>query len=54
MWTTDKDGILLALLAAEILDAPQAFYANIHTVDFPPGAIRGQLEPGTIFDLELS
>lgn len=41
-------------LAAEILDAPQAFYANIHTVDFPPGAIRGQLEPGTIFDLELS
>ncbi|MEM6782512.1 MAG: CHRD domain-containing protein, partial [Bacteroidota bacterium] len=28
---------------AEILDDPAAFYVNIHTADFPPGAIRGQL-----------
>lgn len=41
-------------LVAEILDAPQAFYANIHTTDFAGGAIRGQLEASTIFDLTLS
>ena len=41
-------------LVAEILDAPQAFYANIHTADFGAGAIRGQLAAATIFDLELS
>ena len=41
-------------LVAEILDAPQAFYANVHTADFAAGAIRGQLEAATIFDLELS
>ncbi len=41
-------------LANEVIDAPQAFYANIHTVDHPNGAIRGQLEPSSIFDLTLS
>ena len=41
-------------LVAEVLDAPQAFYANIHTADFAGGAIRGQLEASTIFDLTLS
>lgn len=41
-------------LVAEILDAPQAFYANVHTAEFAGGAIRGQLEAATIFDLELS
>ncbi|MDE0805268.1 MAG: CHRD domain-containing protein, partial [Acidimicrobiales bacterium] len=41
-------------LVAEVLDAPDAFYANIHTADFAAGAIRGQLEASTIFDLTLS
>ena len=41
-------------LVAEVIDAPQAFYANIHTADFSGGAIRGQLEPSSIFDLTLS
>ncbi len=41
-------------LVAEVLDAPDAFYANIHTTDFGGGAIRGQLQPSTIFDLTLS
>lgn len=40
-------------LAAEIVDAPQAFYANVHTIDHPGGAIRGQLEPSSLFDLTL-
>lgn len=33
---------------------PAAFYANIHTSNFGGGAIRGQLEQATIFDLTLS
>lgn len=41
-------------LIAEIIDAPDAFYANIHTADFGGGAIRGQLEAASIFDLTLS
>lgn len=41
-------------LVAEILDAPEAFYANVHTGDYAGGAIRGQLEASTIFDLTLS
>jgi CHRD domain-containing protein len=31
-------------LAAEIKDHPERFYANVHTTDFPGGAIRGQLD----------
>ena len=30
-------------LLREILVSPQAFYVNVHTVDFPAGAVRGQL-----------
>ncbi len=41
-------------LVAEIVDAPDAFYANVHTADFGGGAVRGQLESSTIFDLVLS
>ena len=31
-------------LIKKIIKAPERFYVNIHTVDFPDGAIRGQLE----------
>lgn len=34
--------------------APSNFYANVHTTTFADGAVRGQLEQATIFDLELS
>lgn len=37
-----------------LLGDATSFYANIHTDDFPDGAIRGQLEEASIFDLTLS
>ncbi|HJP72111.1 MAG TPA: CHRD domain-containing protein [Candidatus Limnocylindria bacterium] len=30
-----------------VLDNPAGFYVNLHTADFPAGAIRGQLEGST-------
>jgi CHRD domain len=30
-------------LIREILDKPRRFYVNVHTGDFPGGAVRGQL-----------
>ena len=30
-------------LAQAIIDSPQSYYVNVHTDDFQPGAIRGQL-----------
>lgn len=30
-------------LIRNILLTPEAYYVNVHTTDFPPGAIRGQL-----------
>ncbi|MDQ6616727.1 MAG: CHRD domain-containing protein [Actinomycetota bacterium] len=32
-------------LVQSIIDNPGGFYTNIHTSDFPAGAIRGQLSP---------
>jgi hypothetical protein len=31
-------------LLHEILTSPASFYVNVHTADFPPGAVRGQLD----------
>ena len=36
-----KDGVSLQLLQ-DILQSPESFYVNVHTTDFPAGAIRGQ------------
>ncbi len=32
-------------LVKKIASSPEKFYVNIHTVDYPDGAVRGQLEP---------
>ncbi len=37
-------GSILPALAADICARPQNYYVNFHTVVFPGGAIRGQLE----------
>jgi hypothetical protein len=37
---------LTATLANEILADPAGFYVNVHNVDFPGGALRGQLAKG--------
>jgi hypothetical protein len=34
-----------AKLVKKIAKAPEKFYVNLHTFDYPDGAIRGQLEP---------
>jgi CHRD domain len=34
-----------AALAADIQAHPRAYYANVHTGEFPMGAVRGQLKP---------
>ena len=31
-------------LAQELIRDPGAFYVNVHNAEFPPGAVRGQLE----------
>lgn len=47
-------------LVAQILAAPQSFYVNVHTAEFPGGAIRGQLAGtsadsfGTVKTLQLA
>ena len=33
-------------LASELLANPSGFYVNVHTADFPGGAVRGQLDQG--------
>lgn len=45
--TTPTDGDRCAALTGDqltaILAAPENFYVNIHTAEFPKGAVRGQL-----------
>lgn len=33
-------------LIRAILVSPESYYVNVHTADFPPGAVRGQLPRG--------
>jgi hypothetical protein len=46
-------------LVAAILADPASYYANVHTAEFPAGAVRGQLagtpssSPGTTFAVDL-
>jgi hypothetical protein len=40
-------------LARKIAANPRDYYVNIHTADFPNGAIRGQLHRGGHLDLDL-
>jgi hypothetical protein len=40
-------------LAARIASNPRDFYVNIHTADFPNGAVRGQLHRAGRLDLDL-
>ena len=40
--TSDVDAAVLQA----VLDNPAGHYVNLHTADFPPGAIRGQLAAG--------
>jgi hypothetical protein len=52
-WTdvcVDVDDAIVERITAD----PSAFYANVHTAQFGAGAIRGQLQQASIFDLELS
>jgi CHRD domain len=34
-----------ALLVSDLFQNPGAYYVNVHTTDFPDGAVRGQLAP---------
>src|SRR6476660_4153403 len=36
-----------AVTAADIVANPASYYVNVHTIDFPGGAIRGQLAAGS-------
>ncbi len=39
-----SSGCVVTTFAQDILENPEEFYVNVHNVDYPGGAIRGQLE----------
>jgi len=55
----DADGLASGCMAAvdmmqsqSIVDDPEGFYVNVHTSDFPDGAVRGQLT--NLYDLMMT
>jgi len=36
-----------AAILQDIVDDPGSYYVNVHTADYPPGAVRGQLAAAT-------
>lgn len=55
---TDTWSDVCVVVADDVIErmnaTPSNFYANVHTQTFGQGAVRGQLEQATIFDLTLS
>jgi hypothetical protein len=45
-FTGCENGVKRSLIR-EILNRPRRFYVNVHTTDFPGGAVRGQLRKPT-------